>query len=253
MAAGKGTRMKSPETAKVMFPVGGVPMVHHVVQRALDCAAERVIAIIGHNRESVREYLGAAFGDRVQFAEQREQLGTGHAIMQAAPLLGDFDGDVIVLSGDVPLLGAATLEELLRVHRAEDAVATVLTVTAPDPTGYGRVVRRDDGSVDRIVEHKDASDVERSIDEINSGIYVFRAPALLEALGHLRSDNAQGEYFLTDVFGWFRSRGERIAAWRSSDFGEIQGINTLEQLADVDREFARRAGRPDPVDGPAVR
>jgi len=233
MAAGKGTRMKSPETAKVMFPVGGVPMVHHVVQRALDCAAERVIAIIGHNRESVREYLGAAFGDRVQFAEQREQLGTGHAIMQAAPLLGDFDGDVIVLSGDVPLLGAATLEELLRVHRAEDAVAT--------------------GSVDRIVEHKDASDVERSIDEINSGIYVFRAPALLEALGHLRSDNAQGEYYLTDVFGWFRSRGERIAAWRSSDFVEIQGINTLEQLADVDREFARRAGRPDPVDGPAVR
>lgn len=241
MAAGKGTRMKSPETAKVMFPVGGVPMVHHVVERALECDPELVIAIIGHNRESVRSYLSGAFGEPVQFAEQVEQLGTGHAIMQAAPLLVDFDGDVIVLSGDVPLLRRRTLEELLRVHRAESTVATVLTVTSTDPTGYGRVVRRDDGSVDRIVEHKDATDAERAIDEINAGIYVFRTPALLEALSHLRSDNVQGEYYLTDVFGWLGARGDRIAAWRSDDFGEIQGINTLEQLEEVNREFDRRA------------
>lgn len=241
MAAGKGTRMKSPDTAKVMFRVGGVPMIHHVVERALECSPERVIAIIGHNRESVRAYLDETFDGRIEYAEQVEQHGTGHALMQAAPHLEGFDGDVIVLSGDVPLLQPGTLEELLRVHRVEDAVATVLTVTAADPTGYGRVLRRDDGSVDRIVEHKDATDAERLVDEINSGIYLFRSPSLLDALRHLRNDNAQGEYYLTDVFGWFRKRGDRIAAWRSSNFGEIQGINTVEQLEEVNRELLRRS------------
>jgi UDP-N-acetylglucosamine pyrophosphorylase len=232
--------MKSPDTAKVMFKVGGVPMIHHVVERALECSPEMVIAIIGHNRESVRAYLGEAFPGRVMFAEQVEQLGTGHAVMQAAPLLEGFTGDVIVLSGDVPLLRHSTLDELIRTHRTADAVATVLTVTAPDPTGYGRVVRSADGTVDRIVEHKDASDDERAIDEINSGIYLFRVADLLEALRELGNDNAQGEYYLTDVFGMFRARGARVAAFRSPDFGEIQGINTVEQLEDVNNEFARR-------------
>ncbi|MBC8145948.1 MAG: NTP transferase domain-containing protein [bacterium] len=241
MAAGKGTRMKSPDMAKVMFPVGGVPMIHHVVERAFECAPQTVVVIIGHNRESVRGYLDGAFNGRVTFAEQIEQLGTGHAIMQALPSLEGFDGDVVVLSGDVPLLRRQTLEELHRVHQSTNAVATVLTVSADDPTGYGRVVRLADESVDRIVEHKDATDAERTIDEINSGIYMFGAKALVDALAHLTNDNVQGEYYLTDVFGWLRSRGERIAAFRSPDFGEIQGINTVEQLADVNVEFARRA------------
>lgn len=233
--------MKNPDTAKVMFRVGGVPMVHHVVERAFECDPESVIIVIGHNRESVRAYLDEAFGGRVRFAEQIEQLGTGHAVMQAAPLLEGFDGDVVVLSGDVPLLRRRTLVELRRVHREAGAAATVLTVTAPDPTGYGRVVRRDDGTVDRIVEHKDATDEERAIDEINSGIYLFAARALIEALDHLGNDNAQREYYLTDVFGWLGRRNATIAAWLSPDFGEIQGINTIEQLDEVNVEFARRA------------
>lgn len=240
MAAGKGTRMNNPAVAKVMFPVGGVPMIHHVVARALECGAARVIAIIGHNRESVREYLTAAFGTAVEFAEQVEQLGTGHALMQAAPALAGFDGDVLVLSGDVPLLSAATINAMAREHRLRDAVATVLTVIAPDPTGYGRIIRNDDGSVARIVEHKDADDAERAVAEINSGIYIFRAPDLLESLGHLRNDNAQGEYYLTDVFGWFRSMGRTVAAHATDDFAEVQGINTVEQLAGVDEEFGIR-------------
>ena len=244
MAAGKGTRMRSPETAKVMFEVGGVPMVHHVVARALECDPDRVIVVIGHNRESVRAYLGKTFDGRVLFAEQVEQLGTGHAVMQAAPQLASFDGDVVVLSGDVPLLRKQTLQNLHSIHRAENASATVLTVTAPDPSGYGRIVRLADGSVDRIVEHKDATDAEREIDEINSGIYLFRTTELLEALQNLGSDNAQGEYYLTDVFGWLRRRGARIAAWRSPDFDEIQGINTPEQLERVNDEFERRSHQP---------
>lgn len=245
MAAGKGTRMKNPEMAKVMFPVGGVPMIHHVVQRALDCSAERVIAIIGYKRESVREYLGEAFGERVEFAEQIEQLGTGHAVMQAAPLLNDFSGNALVLSGDVPLLSSDTINHLIDLHRERSAVATVLTVIAPDPTGYGRIIRNDDGSVARIVEHKDATESERAVDEINSGIYVFAASDLREALGHLRSDNAQNEYYLTDVFEWFRSEGRPVAAYASPDFDEIQGINTVEHLAEVNEEFARREGVED--------
>lgn len=240
MAAGKGTRMNNPAMAKVMFLIGGVPMVHHVVQRAIDAGAERIIVIIGHNRESVREYLAGAFGDRVEFAEQIEQLGTGHAVMQAAPLLQGFQGDLLVLSGDVPLLGTATMEQLSSHHHASGAVATVLTVRLPDPTGYGRIIRNADDTVARIVEQKDASDDERAVNEINSGIYIFRTPDLLEALGHLRSDNAQGEYYLTDVFGWFRSEDRSLAAYTSPDFDEVRGINTVEQLAEADAEFARR-------------
>jgi UDP-N-acetylglucosamine diphosphorylase/glucosamine-1-phosphate N-acetyltransferase len=241
MAAGKGTRMNNPEMAKVMFPVGGVPMIHHVVRRALDCDAERVIAIIGQNRESVRAYLASAFDGAVEFAEQVEQLGTGHAVMQAAPHLRDFGGDVLVLSGDVPLLSATSIAELRRHHRESGAVATVLTVIAPDPAGYGRIIRNPDGTVARIVEHKDASDEERAVAEINSGIYIFRAADLLEALGHLTNDNAQREYYLTDVFAWFRARGRTVAAYASPDFGEVRGINTVAQLAEVDEEFGRRS------------
>jgi UDP-N-acetylglucosamine diphosphorylase/glucosamine-1-phosphate N-acetyltransferase len=240
MAAGKGTRMNNPAMAKVMFPVGDVPMIHHVVQLALDCRAERIIAIIGYNRESVRAYLDEAFAGRVEYAEQVEQLGTGHAVIQTVPLLSGFDGDVLVLSGDVPLLGRGTIDALAALHREEDATATVLTVRAPDPTGYGRVIRNQDRSVARIVEQRDAGPEELAVDEVNSGIYMFRVPDLLEALRHLRNDNAQGEYYLTDVFGWFASQGKTIAAYTSSDFTEVQGINTVANLEEVNTEFARR-------------
>ena len=242
MAAGKGTRMNNPQMAKVMFPIGGVPMIHHVVRRALDADAGRVIAIIGHNRESVREYLSGVYGNAVEFAEQTEQLGTGHAVMQAAPLLDGFGGDLLILSGDVPLLGAATIGKLRNHHRQSSAVATVLTVTADDPTGYGRIIRNSDGMVARIVEQKDASEEERAVREVNSGIYIFRAPDLLEALSHLGNDNAQGEYYLPDVFGWFRQQGRPVAAYASDDFSEVLGINTVAQLAEADAEFMRRNG-----------
>ncbi|HVZ41800.1 MAG TPA: sugar phosphate nucleotidyltransferase [Candidatus Kapabacteria bacterium] len=241
MAAGKGTRMNNPAMAKVMFPIGGVPMIDHVVARALEQGAERVIVVIGHNREAVRAHLAGTFGDAVAFAEQTEQLGTGHAVMQAVPALEGFQGDVLVLSGDVPLLGSGTLSGLRREHVGSGGVATVLTVIAPDPTGYGRIIRNDRGMVERIVEHRDATEEERSVAEINSGIYIFRAADLLEALAHLGNDNAQHEYYLTDVFGWFRDRQRAVAAYATDDFGEVQGINTVEQLARVDHEFAARS------------
>lgn len=240
LAAGKGTRMNDPSRAKVMFPIGGVPMIHHVVERALQCKPDRIIAIVGFNREAVCESLDSTFGGRIEFAEQLEQLGTGHAVMQAMPLLDDFSGDILVLSGDVPLLSYQTIGDLWDSHTVRGATGTVLTVIADDPTGYGRVIRNTDGSVSHIVEHRDATQQEREVKEINSGIYLFDADGLRQALATLNNNNAQNEYYLTDVFAYFRQQGLPVAAFCSADFKEVQGINTVEQLMDVDEEFRKR-------------
>ena len=241
MAAGKGTRMNDPERAKVMFPIGERPMIAHVIERGFDCGADRVIVIIGYKGEDVQGWIEKAFPDQsIEFAEQKEQLGTAHAVMQAAPLLSDFNGDVLVLSGDVPLLTEETLTQLIALHRDRNAAGTLLTVTAPDPTGYGRVIRDDEGEVQRVVEHKDATEEERQVDEINAGVYLFRAPDLLNALPRIGNDNAQGEYYLPDVISLFLKDGLRVEAYRSGNFGEIQGINTVEQLAHADKAYQER-------------
>lgn len=240
MAAGKGTRMNDPSRAKVMYPVGDAPMIDHVVRQARASGADSVIVVIGHQRDAVRAHLAEAFGEVVEFAEQTEQKGTGHAVIQAIPLLRRREGQTLILSGDVPLLTTETITALIEHHRTSNATATVLTVEAPDPTGYGRIIRADDGSVERIVEHRDATAEERRVAEINSGIYVFETSDLLDALEHLRPDNAQGEYYLTDVFGWFRSCGRSIAAWRTDDYDEVHGINTPDQLNDAHRLMESR-------------
>lgn len=236
MAAGKGTRMNDPERAKVMFPLGGRPMISHVIDRAQECGAEEIIVIIGYRGETVREYLRESFPDApLKFAEQTEQLGTAHAVVQAGPFLQDYPGgNVLVLSGDVPLLSTATLSQLVQIHEETDAAGTVLTVKAPDPAGYGRVLRDASGAVSGIVEHKDATEEERQVDEINAGVYVFRAPALFDALPRVGNRNVQGEYYLPDVLSILLDDGLTVAAYCSDDFNEIQGINTVEQLAQAE-------------------
>ena len=230
LAAGKGTRMKKPDMAKVMFHLNGKPMIDNVVRLALDIGSDRVIVVVGYHRDMVISYIKQNISSDVEFVVQEEQLGTGHAVMQTEKILKDFDGDVLVLSGDVPLLTRETILNLLRHHYETDAVATILTAEVDDPTGYGRIVRKPDGSVDRIVEHKDASEEERKIKEINSGIYVFKREVLFEALKHITPDNAQHEYYLTDVFYYFSHHGMRISALRARNWDEIHGINTIEQL-----------------------
>jgi UDP-N-acetylglucosamine pyrophosphorylase len=230
MAAGKGTRMNNPDKAKVMFTVNGKPMVEHVVDLALRLDVSRVVVIVGWQKESVIAHLAQAFGRKVECVEQTPQLGTGHAVLQAESLLRSFDGDVLVLSGDVPLLTYETAHSLIHFHRARGVRATVLTAVLDDATGYGRILRNTDGTVEGIVEHKDANEEQLEIREINSGIYVFDAQLLFESLKHITPTNAQKEYYLTDVFHYFWRHQFKVGAVVASNPVEIQGVNTVAQL-----------------------
>lgn len=233
MAAGKGTRMKS-DLAKVLHPLHGRPMIGYVIDLARRLGSARIIAIIGHQKDRVREILS---DEKIEFAVQEPQLGTGHAVMQTESLLGRYDGDALVLSGDVPALSEATLKKLIRLHQDEQATATMLTAIFEDPAGYGRVLRKNDGTVLKNVEHKDATDMERTVKEINAGIYLFRVPDLFLALKRIRSDNAQNEYYLPDVLKIFIDEGKKVCALIADDPKEIAGINTPEQLSEVERSL----------------
>lgn len=239
LAAGKGTRMKS-DLAKVLHPALGRPLIDWVLDQADAVGARHQVVVVGHQREAVMEAIG---GRGVTFAVQAEQKGTGHAVQMCREAMAGRTGNVLVLSGDVPLLGAATLEALRRVHEQGSHVATVLTALFEDPTGYGRVLRDGAGRVARIVEHKDADESERAVREINSGIYLFDIQRLFGCIDRLQPDNAQGELYLTDVIRFLVEDGLPVAAVPTDDPAEIQGVNTLEQLAQVERELAARTGR----------
>jgi UDP-N-acetylglucosamine diphosphorylase/glucosamine-1-phosphate N-acetyltransferase len=232
MAAGKGTRMKDPTRAKVMYEVNGKPMIHSVVDLAYALDAARVIVVIGYQADAVESYLKESHRD-IECAVQAQQLGTGHAVLQARELLDGFGGSVVVLSGDVPLLQKSTMERLLRHHEETEATATILTAALKDPTGYGRIIRNAHASVERIVEHRDANDQERAVNEINSGIYVFDNKRLFDALTHISAHNAQNEYYLTDVFEYFWKHQWKVSALIAQDPLEIRGVNTPEQLEEA--------------------
>jgi UDP-N-acetylglucosamine diphosphorylase/glucosamine-1-phosphate N-acetyltransferase len=239
MAAGKGTRMKDPSKAKVMYEVLGKPMVHYVVDLAKMLKVSRVIVIVGYQRDTVIRYLQNSHPN-VEIAVQAEQLGTGHAIMQAEAMLKDFTGDVVVLSGDVPLLTADSMQELIDHHHQTAASATILTADFVDPTGYGRIIRNSDGSVKKIVEHKDATEEERHVKEINSGIYVFNGQRLFDGLKHVTPQNIQNEYYLTDVFEHFWKRQWKVSALKTLHVEEIIGVNTVNQLEEVKQVLLAR-------------
>jgi bifunctional UDP-N-acetylglucosamine pyrophosphorylase/glucosamine-1-phosphate N-acetyltransferase len=231
LAAGQGTRMKSARP-KVLHPIAGVPIVGHVLATARALSASYVVAVVRHEREAVSATI-TEFMPEALIIDQDDIAGTGRAVeLAVAALPTDFDGEVVVVSGDVPLLDASTLGDLIAGHRAAQAAATILSAELDDPTGYGRIVRSADGSVDRIVEQKDASDNERRITEINSGTYVFAAAALRSQLPRIGSDNAQGERYLTDVVGLLRADAAPVAAVQTAPW-LIAGINDRVQLADA--------------------
>ena len=198
LAAGKGTRMKS-EIVKVMHPLAGKPMVAYPVAVAKMVGASRIALVVGHQAERVQEYFNR--DETISIVLQEEQLGTGHAVACAAEFLAGCDGDLLILCGDTPLITGETLRSLVATHNLHGAAVTLLTARLPDPFGYGRVIKGSDGRILRIVEEKDATPVEREIDEINSGIYCVKAAFLREAVTRIGNDNVQQEYYLTDIIG----------------------------------------------------
>ncbi len=233
LAAGQGKRMKSPR-AKVLHAVAGTPLVGHVLAAVEPLGVSTVVVVVGHDAEAVR----AAAGD-AKIAVQQQQLGTGHAVLQAKKALAGFDGDVLVLCGDVPLLRTETIHELVRLHRRVGAKATVLSAVVEDPSGYGRIVRgAEDGEL-RIVEDADASDEELSIDEINTGTYCFDARFLFQKLARLGRDNAQGEYYLTDLVE-AASESKSAACVTLEDGDEGHGVNTRADLARIENLMQER-------------
>jgi bifunctional UDP-N-acetylglucosamine pyrophosphorylase/glucosamine-1-phosphate N-acetyltransferase len=229
LAAGKGTRMKSAQP-KVLHRVGGRPMLDWVLDAAASFDPVTTTVIVGHKAGDVE--AGCAARPGLGFVTQEPQLGTAHAVMQAAPRLQDRRGTVVLLSGDVPLLSAKTIARLLETHAAADAAATVVTAHFDQPFGYGRIVR-EDGRIARIVEEKDASAEERAVREVNAGVYAFDLQALFPALRGVASTNAQGEYYLTDLVASFRRAGRVVETVQIADAREILGINSRADLARV--------------------
>ncbi|MFG2211821.1 bifunctional UDP-N-acetylglucosamine diphosphorylase/glucosamine-1-phosphate N-acetyltransferase GlmU [Streptomyces sp. NPDC048638] len=238
LAAGEGTRMKSA-TPKVLHPICGRSLVGHVVAASRELNPEHLVVVVGHAREQVQAHL-SELDPAIRSAVQHEQRGTGHAVRVGLEELVEkgaaLDGTVVVVCGDTPLLTGETLRRLSDTHSADGNAVTVLSAEVPDSTGYGRIVRDDaSGSVTAIVEHKDATDAQRTIREINSGVFAFDAKLLVEALGKVRTDNSQGEEYLTDVLGIVRKAGHRVGAAVAGDHREILGINNRVQLAQARR------------------
>ncbi|MFH8365955.1 bifunctional UDP-N-acetylglucosamine diphosphorylase/glucosamine-1-phosphate N-acetyltransferase GlmU [Streptomyces sp. NPDC018031] len=242
LAAGEGTRMKSA-TPKVLHSICGRSLVGHVVTAARALDPEHLVVVVGHAREQVSAHL-AEIDPGVRTAVQHEQNGTGHAVRMGLEQLRDtgaaLDGTVIVVCGDTPLLTGDTLAALAGTHHTDGNAVTVLTAEVPDSTGYGRIVRGADGAVTAIVEHKDATAAQRAIREINSGVFAFDAQLLTDALGKVRTDNSQGEEYLTDVLGILRESGHRVGAAVAADHREILGINNRVQLAEARRLLNER-------------
>jgi bifunctional UDP-N-acetylglucosamine pyrophosphorylase/glucosamine-1-phosphate N-acetyltransferase len=236
LAAGQGKRMNS-DLPKVLHPIGGRPMIERVMDTARAAGFNRIVVVVGHGREQVKDVIS---GEGVEFAVQDEQLGTGHAVEMAATCLDGFDGQVSVLCGDVPLLSVDTLRALRDTNETNHYAGTVLTMILDDPTGYGRVYRTPGGEVAKIVEHRDLPEGDPGPDEVNSGTYCFDWAALRPALKELKTDNDQGEYYLTDVVSILREKGASVGASVTEDPIETSGINNPEQLAELDRAWRAR-------------
>jgi bifunctional UDP-N-acetylglucosamine pyrophosphorylase/glucosamine-1-phosphate N-acetyltransferase len=236
LAAGKGTRMKS-EKPKVLHHLRGKPLIEYVVETAESLSPEVTVVVVGYMASEVRE---SVIGKNVSFAIQEEQLGTAHAVLSAKDELVDFEGDILVLSGDVPLIRGESLEELLSIHQKEGSAISLLSVDADNPAGYGRIVRGEDGEVLMIVEEQDADPAQGKIHEINSGIYVFDSKFLFESLEKVSSDNSQGEYYLPDLIKHAKNENRRVSVLKLEDEAELTGVNSREDLALLESLLAER-------------
>ena len=234
LAAGKGTRMKS-DLAKVLHEVNHKPMICHVLDMVRQVNPEEIYLVIGHQADKVRE---ATKKYDVNYVEQTQQLGTGHAVMVVEPALKNYDGMTIILCGDVPLLKSETVKALRDKYRQEQLDGVILTVRLDDPKHYGRIVRGADGYVERIVEYRDAAEDERKIQEINSGIYCFNTAELFNALKQIKNQNDQKEYYLTDVIGIMVGKRKKIGTLIIEDEMQVHGVNDVEDLRRAEAALA---------------
>jgi bifunctional UDP-N-acetylglucosamine pyrophosphorylase / glucosamine-1-phosphate N-acetyltransferase len=242
LAAGEGTRMKS-SVPKVLHPLCGRPMLLYVIEALAELELERIVVVVGHGSEQVIKTLQRETEVPLEFVEQRVQRGTGDAVSVGLTVFPDDiddEGDIIVVPGDTPLLRAETLADLARLHDESGTAASVLTARLPDPTGYGRIVRGKDGGVEAIVDHWDAAEEERAIDEVNVSIYCFRRGLLAPALRRLSPENAQGEYYLTDAIAVLRQAGHKVSAMESPEVAEAMGVNDQVQLAEAEEALRAR-------------
>jgi bifunctional UDP-N-acetylglucosamine pyrophosphorylase/glucosamine-1-phosphate N-acetyltransferase len=240
LAAGLGTRMKS-DRAKVLHELAGKPLIAHVIDGAIKLSPEKIFVVVGHQGDVVREACIKRFGaDLFEFVPQHEQLGTGHAVNCVREHLENDDATVLVLSGDVPMIGQETLSSLLSTHDSYRSACTILSVVLPDPSGYGRIVRDYDAGFVGIVEQKDADEKQLQIEEINTGIYCFDSKKLFGSLARIGNSNAQGEYYLTDVPAIMVSDGDKVAVNICSDPAEVEGVNDRNQLAALERKLREK-------------
>ena len=235
LAAGQGTRMKS-KLYKVMHPVMGKPMVGHVVDETKEANVDQVVTVTGVGAEVVKDFLG----DKSDYVLQEKQLGTAHAVMQARDLLENKEGTTLVICGDTPLLTSETLESLLDFHNEQNSKGTILTAHADNPKGYGRIIRADDGTVSKIVEQKDASKEEQTVQEINTGTYWFDNKALFDVLSKVDNENAQGEYYLPDVIEILKKQEELVTAFQLDSMDEALGVNDRVALSEANRSMKNR-------------
>jgi len=236
LAAGKGTRMYS-DLAKVLHPIYDRPMLSYVLATLKELRLDRVLVVVGHQAESIQETFAEA---QVEWVLQTEQLGTGHAVLCALPQLAGFSGSVLICCGDAPLLTSGTLRRFISGHVDGDVALSVLSMVLEQPRGYGRIIRNSQGGVSEIVEEKDASEQERTIREVNTGMYCANADLLRTLIPRINNDNAQGEYYLTDLVEKTVEAGWKVQAIVASDPTEFQGVNSKEELAAAERVIAQR-------------
>lgn len=247
LAAGMGTRMKS-KMPKVLHKVCGKPLSKWVIDASKAAGSDKVCAVVGHKAETVKEVLG----DVCEFALQAEQKGTGHAVMQAIDVIKNSKGEVVILNGDTPLITAETINKAIEYHKNNGNQATVITAILDDATGYGRIVRDNDGSVLKIVEQKDASEEEKKINEVNSGMYVFDAQSLVYALDKITPNNAQGEYYLTDTLEIIKNNSGKVGVMTAEDSDEFLGVNSKLQLAQAMKIMKKRINEYHMINGVTI-
>lgn len=238
LAAGKGKRMNNPNLPKVLVELKERPLLDYVLELSANLNPEKVVVIVGYHKEQVIEFIKKHNKPIFEYAIQEEQLGTGHAVAQTESNLSEFDGNILILSGDVPLLSKSTTQNFIHLHYDSNSSASVLSSIAQNPYGYGRIIRDENDDFIKITEEKDANEQEKSIKEINSGIYMINSKLLFESLKKISNNNAQNEYYLTDVIDILYKQNHTVKAFAIADFNEIQGVNQLTDLENLQNNLS---------------